>query len=146
MSELKLSKLQEYLNKKVAVYFEAHGCYPDTVYLPSHLEDAGWRFQYWGKYRYLLFERLDGEVGTLFVPGTIEFAITGFDIWDESNHQSIPVTVDGVEPVCPHCQCTNVSWIGPWTSYPSLDVDAEEPEVTQEYQCRNEDCGRSFWV
>lgn len=47
---------------------------------------------------------------------------------------------------CPYCGCTDVSWIGPWTSYPSLDVDAEEPDVTQEYQCRNEDCGRSFWV
>lgn len=90
MSEFSASELQEYLNRKVADYFAKHGCYPDTVYLPNHTEDAGWRFQYWGEHRYLVFERQDGEIGTLRVPRTIDFAVTGLDIWDESNHESIP--------------------------------------------------------
>ena len=49
--------------------------------------------------------------------------------------------------VCPHCGSHNVEDSYPkWFAHSLEECDLENTAILQEWQCREEDCGRSFWV
>ena len=48
--------------------------------------------------------------------------------------------------VCPFCGTDRPSPSVEWEAYSLDPCDPDNKAVLDEYHCRNEDCGRSFWV